>query len=91
MQHAGHAVTVNGMAYDCIPASMRDTELKNRDQTFRDDYKASIAIIPGDITVETGDTVTYNGTVRRVLDTAESGDGVQQVLHLGKQFGGGAR
>lgn len=91
MQHAGHTVVVNGGTYDCIPTSMRDTELKNRDQTFRDDYKASIAIINDDISVATGDTVTYKGTVRRVLDTMRSGDGVQKVLHLGKQFGGGAR
>lgn len=89
MQHAGHSVTVDGVSYDCIPASMRDTELKNRDQTFRDDYKVSIAIIDGDVTVEVGDTVTYKGTVRRVLDTGQSGDGVQLVLHLGKQYGGG--
>lgn len=89
MQHAGHSVTVAGATYDCIPASMRDTELKNRDQTFRDDYKASIAIVTDDVTIEIGDTVTYNGTVRRVLDTDSSGDGVQTVLHLGKRFGGG--
>ena len=89
MQHAGHTVTFEGVKYDCMPGSMRDNELKNRDETFRDDYKTSVAIIASDVTIATGEVVTYNGTVRRVLDTAETGDGVQTILHLGKRFGGG--
>lgn len=89
MQHAGHSVTVSGAAYDCIPASMRDNELKNRDQTFRDDYKVSIAVISDDVTLTNGDKVTYRGSTMRVLDTGKSGDGVQTVVHLGPEFGGG--
>lgn len=88
MQHAGHTVTIAGVVYACIPASMRDNELKNRDQTFRDDYKTSIALIVDDVSVSIGDAVTYRNVQRRVLDTGESGDGVQAVLHLGKLYGG---
>lgn len=88
MQHAGHKALVNNAWVDCIPSSMRDTELRNRDQTFRDDYRASIAIINSGIPAEQGDTVTYQGVVRRIIDTSTNGDGTQKVLHLGKQFGG---
>lgn len=88
MQHAGHTVTVGGIDYPCIPASMRDTELRNHNQTFRENYQASIALVNSDVTVEIDDTVTYKGTIRRVLETGLTGDGLQNVLHLGKRFGG---
>jgi len=88
MRHAGHKALVNNVWVDCIPASMRDTELRNRDQTFRDDYRASIAIINSSVSAEQGDRVTYQGAARRVLDTSVNGDGTQKVLHLGSEFGG---
>ncbi len=36
-----------------------------------------------------GDTVTYGGQTRRVLEVETSPDGVQIVLHLGSQYGRG--
>ena len=86
MQHAGHVVTISAADYPCFPCSMRDNELRNRDQTFRDFYRASIAIIASDVTVAKGDTVTYKGEVRRVLDFSDTGDGLQRVLHLGDRY-----
>lgn len=68
---------------------MRDRDYQNRDQTFRDSYETSVHIIVDDVTITTGDTVKYDGAVRRVLDTSDTGDGIQRTLHLGAQFGSG--
>jgi len=67
---------------------MRDNEMRNRGQTFREEYKESIAVIAADVSVDIGDTVTRNSTVRRVMDTGNTGDGLQLILHLGKRYGG---
>ena len=87
MQHAGHKVTFEGTEYDCIPTSMRDTDMRNRDQSFRTAYRTSIAVINSDVTIATDDEVTYKGTMRRVLEHSDSGDGLQRVLHLGERYG----
>jgi hypothetical protein len=88
MTHFGDTVTVSGADYRCMPTTMRDTELQNRGQTFRENYRGSIVISTDDVTIDRGGEVTYNGTVRRVLDLEETPDGFQRILHLGKRFGG---
>ena len=87
MEHYGRTVVIGGVSVLCYPVAMRDNQLRNRDQTFRDEYETSLAIMAADASVDPRDTVTYEGTVRRVLDTSESPDGLQIVLHLGRQYG----
>lgn len=86
-QHAGYVFTYGGIDYDCAPSGMRDTELRNREQTFRENYQASIVFINNDVTLSIGDKITYKGSTRRVLDIGDTGDGVQRILHLGNEFG----
>ena len=88
MEHLGHTLVFDGVTYSCYPTSMRDTALRNRDQTFRETYAMSVAVVTADVTIAPRDTVTYAGTVRRVLDTGHTGDGLQTILHLGKRYGG---
>jgi hypothetical protein len=85
--HLGQEVTYSGTDYRCYPTSMRDTDLRNRGQTFRDEYMESISVFNSDVTIPLSAVVTRNGTVRRVIDFSDSPDGIQRVLHLGKQFG----
>jgi hypothetical protein len=87
MQHLGHTLTFDGETVACIPAAMRDSALRNRDQAFRETYDNSVVIVTADASISPRDTVTYAGATRRVLDTAATGDGLQTILHLGKHFG----
>ena len=87
MQHFGQTLTFGTASVACLPVAMRDNALRNRDQAFRDTYETSVAIVTADATISPRDTVTYAGATRRVLDTAQTGDGLQTILHLGKQYG----
>jgi len=87
MKHVGQQVTYSNVKYDCFPMQMRDTQLRNRDQTFRNEYMTSIAVLNNDVTISRGDKVTYNGTERRVMETSDTADGIQRILHLGKLYG----
>ncbi len=87
--HFGQTIEFSGAEYGCLPAGMRDRDFRNRDQTFRDSYETSVYIIADDVTIAKGDTVTYKGSIRRVLDTSDTGDDVQRTLHLGARFGSG--
>lgn len=84
--HLGQTLTFRGTSYRCYPVSMRDNELRNRGQTFRDEYLESVSLFSSDITIVKGDKVTRNSVVRRVLDFADGPDGVQRILHLGKEY-----
>ena len=86
MRHQGYEITVSGVAYDCYPAAMRDRELNNRDHTFRETYDTTVVIRTDDVSVSIGDTVTLNGTTRRVLDVGKTPDTLQTLLHLGQQY-----
>lgn len=86
--HFEQTFEFNGTEYGCLPAGMRDRDFRNREQTFRDSYETSIYIIADDVTVAKGDTILYQNKERRVLDTSDTGDGVQRTLHLGAKFGG---
>lgn len=85
--HLGQTVTISGTAYRCYPVSIRDNELRNRGQTFREEFQEAISVFDSDVSVSIGDKVTRNGTVRRVMATQESPDNLQTVLYLGKEFG----
>jgi len=88
MEHQGQTCTISGRSYKCYPTGMRDTELRNRAQTFRENYQTSIAIVNADVTVAMGDKATFGGSVLRVLEVSKSADGLQNILHLGNEFGG---
>lgn len=85
--HLGQKVTVSGTVYRCYPVSMRDTDLRNRGQEFRQEYRESVSVFNSDVTVAIGDVVTRNGTERRVIDIEDGPDGLQRVLHLGRKYG----
>jgi hypothetical protein len=87
MDHFDEVVTYSGADYRCYPTSLRDNQLRNRGQTFRENYTESIIIVGADVSISSGDKVTRNGTVRRVLEVDTDADGIQEILHLGKEFG----
>jgi len=86
--HLGQKLTFAAVPYRCFPVSMRADVLRNFGQTFHDQYRESVAVFNADVTISKGDKVTRNSTVRRVLEFEDSPDGVQRVLHLGKEFPG---
>jgi len=88
MEHLGNTVTFSGNSYPCFPVAMRESELRRRGPTFSKEYQDSIAVLNTDVTIITRNTVTWKGTARRVLDIKDTPDGLQRILHLGKQFGG---
>jgi len=87
MERNEQTVTVDGVSIPCYSVAMRDNQLRNRDQTFRDEYETSIVLLTDDATPDPKDTVTFLGSTRRVLDTSETPDGLQIVLHLGRKYG----
>jgi hypothetical protein len=91
MQHLGQSLTFGTTDFPCFPVAMRDSALRNRDQTFRAEYDTSVSIIGADVTIVGGDTVTFDGATKRVLDTQKTPDGLQTILHLGKQYGNAVR
>jgi hypothetical protein len=84
--HFGDTLTYAATSYRCFPVSMRDTELRNRGQTFRESYMESVSVFRADVTIAVGAKVTRNSVTMRVLDKSASPDGLQDVLHLGKEF-----
>ncbi len=88
MARNGHAVMIGGVSVPCYPTAMRDNELRNREQTFREEYSATVAVIAADAeAVEIGAVVTFDGRERRVLDFSATPDGLQVLLHLGRRYG----
>jgi len=85
-EHLGQTVTYNSVVYGCLPSGMRDSDLRNRDNTFRNNYRTSIFILKDDFEPSKGDVVKYLNTTLRVLSTSETGDGEQIRLDLGQQY-----